>query len=103
VDGKPLPFVEAFDSFSFRSGDGSTENLNLALQKLALQRILAAKQDVAIKVRLYSTPLGQSGECTTAMAASAKQLACTNPYTGAVFSGKALQQLQTTLKPFVTP
>ncbi|WP_218080418.1 hypothetical protein [Anthocerotibacter panamensis] len=101
VDGVALPFVRAFDSFAYRNAEGSEENLHLVLEPLALKRILAAQKEVAVKVRLESTPLGIGGECATTIEGSAKQRSCGNPYTGVVFAGLQLKTLQDLLKPYI--
>jgi len=99
VDGTALPFIDAFDTFSYRSPDGTTENVNLVLSPTALKQIGAAQKEVAVKIRLESIPLGRSGECAQAVEGSAKQLACANAYTGAMLRGTALKQLQQALAP----
>ncbi|WP_287131205.1 hypothetical protein [Candidatus Cyanaurora vandensis] len=98
VDGTALPFPATYDSFSYRSADGTTENLHLTLQKTALTRILAA-QELVLKTRLDSRVLAVLGECATTVAGSAKQRSCGNPYSGLVLRGPDLKRLQTLLTP----
>ncbi len=103
LDGTALSFINTFDSFSFRSADGITENVHIYLTPATIGKILAAQKELAVKFRLESVPLGTSGECATTVSGSSKQRSCGNPYTGVVFSGKELAALKNFLKPYASP
>jgi hypothetical protein len=94
VDGKGLQFPFDYDITTFRDATGKQENIDVELKPQGIKKILAAKE-VALKVRLFSEPMATAGECTKAVAGSAKLLSCKNPYTGQKLTGKNLQSLQT--------
>jgi hypothetical protein len=101
VDGTPLRDGSDFDSVIAtlrRKGDRLTR-ISLLFKPSGLQKVLSAKERVAIKVRLRSDAFASAGECERASPGSAAAEGCRKPYTGRTLEGKNLVRLKSFFGP----
>lgn len=101
VDGKALREGLAIDStiYTTTRGDAKATNIKFNFLEPGTEQVLAARERVAVKVRLQSDVFANAGECTDDAAGSAPTRQCRKPYTGRTIEGPALAKLKTFLGP----
>ncbi|MBC8123375.1 MAG: hypothetical protein H7Y22_16245 [Gemmatimonadaceae bacterium] len=101
VDGQSLREGLAIDStiYTITQEDAKATNIKFNFLEPGTQQVLAARERVAVKVRLQSDVFANAGECTDASPGSAPTRQCRKPYTGRTIEGPALVKLKTFFGP----
>ncbi len=96
VDGFTLREGEAVDSVisTFSRSKDRASRVTFNLLPNGLERLRAAKERVAVKVRLRSDAFASAGECVRATPGSAPASGCRKPYIGRTIEGAALKKLK---------